>query len=63
MEFIAMVTDIGKPARKLTYKGDRGVVTSNDSKTPECITYANSATTLPFRTQSAASSSFAHSPK
>lgn len=41
MEFIAMVTGIRKPARKLTYKGDRGVVTSNDSKKPDCFTCAN----------------------
>lgn len=41
MELIAMVTGIRKPARKLTYKGDRGVVTSNDSKAPDCFTCAN----------------------
>lgn len=41
MEFIALVTGIRKPARKLTYKGDRGVVTSNDSKKPDCFTCAN----------------------
>ncbi len=41
MEFIAMATGIRKPAQKLTYKGDRGVVTSNHSETLDCFTCAN----------------------
>jgi molybdopterin-synthase adenylyltransferase len=39
MEFIAMVTGIREPVRHLTYKGDRGVVTSRDAKSkPDCFT-------------------------
>lgn len=39
MEFIKMVTGICQPARKLTYKGDRGVVTTSDDKRKhDCFT-------------------------
>lgn len=42
MEFIAMTTGIREPARHLTYKGMRGVMTSRDSqRNPDCYTCVN----------------------
>ena len=41
MEFIAMTTRLREPSRMLTYKGDRGVVTSNDTKKANCFTCAH----------------------
>ena len=42
MEFIVMTTGIREPARRLTYKGMRGVMTSSDDKRkPDCYTCAN----------------------
>lgn len=42
MEFIAMTTSIREPARHLTYKGMRGVMTSRDSqRNPDCYTCVN----------------------
>jgi len=41
MEFIVMTTGVRQTARKLTYKGDRGVVTSNNTANPDCFTCAN----------------------
>lgn len=39
MEFIAMATGIREPARRLTFKGDRGVVTSSyDARQADCFT-------------------------
>lgn len=39
MEFIAMTTHIREPARRLTYKGMRGVMTnSDDERRPDCYT-------------------------
>lgn len=39
MEFLLMVTGIREPARKLTYKGMRGVMTnSEDKRKPDCYT-------------------------
>jgi hypothetical protein len=41
MEFIVMTTGIREPARRLTYKGMRGVMTSSDDKRdPACYTCA-----------------------
>ena len=41
MEFIAMTTGIREPARRLTYKGMRGVMTNSDDKRkPNCYTCA-----------------------
>lgn len=41
MEFIAMTTGIREPARRLTYKGERGVVTtSDDTRQSDCFTCA-----------------------
>lgn len=41
MEFIAMTTGLREPARRLTYKGDRGVVTSSDDRRKaDCFTCA-----------------------
>jgi molybdopterin/thiamine biosynthesis adenylyltransferase len=41
MEFIAMATEIREPARRLTFKGDRGVVTSSDDmRQTDCFTCA-----------------------
>lgn len=42
MEFIVMTTGVREPARRLTYKGERGVVTSsNDTRLPDCFTCVN----------------------
>lgn len=42
MEFIVMTTGIREPARRLTYKGMRGVMTSSDDKRkPDCYTCAS----------------------
>lgn len=39
MEFIAMATGIREPSRRLTYKGDRGVVTTTDDiRQMDCFT-------------------------
>lgn len=41
MEFIVMTTGIREPARRLTYKGMRGVMTNSDDKRrPDCYTCA-----------------------
>lgn len=41
IEFIVMTTGIRDPTRRLTYKGDRGVVTcSNDKRQTDCFTCA-----------------------
>ncbi len=42
VEFIAMTTGIRDPARRLTYKGMRGVMTASEDKgKPDCYTCAN----------------------
>jgi hypothetical protein len=42
MEFIVMTTGIREPARRLTYKGMRSVMTSSgDKRKPDCYTCAS----------------------
>jgi hypothetical protein len=42
MEYIVMTTGVCEPARRLTYKGMRSVMTNSyDKRKPDCYTCAN----------------------